>query len=876
MILKSLSVANFRKFRDPLKISGFTNGFNIVVEPNEMGKSTLLEALRAAFFIRHSAKTELVRSYLPNGDDVAPLVTVQFDLNGAAWTLEKQFLKSPFVRLSGPNGRRESEAAEEALQELLGFERGNNRGSDPETRGPLGMLWVEQASALSVEGPNRIVRDTVRGVLEAEVGAVTGGRRFDAIRSNVEAAYTTLRTARTGQSRGNLAAAEARLSAAIAARQTAETVLRAYEQSLSELESARARLRIVERDLVDPETAEQRRKLEEDLRIGESAQLRLSIAEAQYGRVDEVAKTQAGRIEKLDAAESRISLARAARAEKETARDKAKTKSDAAGHDEKALRAGLEAARSERERREALLSEARSRAANFAKAAGACRALDARNALADLEERERSLQTEAEGAITQEQLDSLAELEREAIEARVRFETGTVKIDFELANGVGLTIDGEVSDAHSIDILTTTRLTIGDAGSLVVRPPEGAGRSIAAELAATEEELSSELKALGVSSYAAAVKRSERAAAAARELKALRRQIVAACPGDPTIGLAPGADALRAFLSNLKKDETPSSPPDDDMDKLDADVRDAKGLEATAVGRHEDSRTALSKAERDLAIAAAELASASKEEQAAADYHRDVLADGDRASLEQSLKEAQRERTAKFEALEMAREGARSYDVDAIRRRIKNLDRAASRAGEERLELTRTIASLEATIVREGTSGPAGIAAEAREEEAAAGTACERHRREADILDLLRNALNDAANEASRTFLVPVTKRASRYIEQLLPGSALSFGEELGLTSVVRAGVDEACGDLSRGTQEQLAILTRLAFADLLLEDGAPISLILDDPLVYSDDVRLEVMTDILHEASKRMQVILLTCRSKAFRHLDANRIVLR
>jgi len=35
-----------------------------------------------------------------------------------------------------------------------------------------------------------------------------------------------------------------------------------------------------------------------------------------------------------------------------------------------------------------------------------------------------------------------------------------------------------------------------------------------------------------------------------------------------------------------------------------------------------------------------------------------------------------------------------------------------------------------------------------------------------------------------------------------------------------------------------------LAFADLLLEDGAPISLILDDPRLYSDDTRLETMTD--------------------------------
>ncbi|MGE3918891.1 MAG: AAA family ATPase, partial [Hyphomicrobiaceae bacterium] len=91
MILKSLEVANFRKFRNPLRIDGFANGLNIVVEPNESGKSTLLEALRAAFFIRHSAKTELVRSYVPNGDDVAPRVGVDFMVDGQSWSLEKQF-----------------------------------------------------------------------------------------------------------------------------------------------------------------------------------------------------------------------------------------------------------------------------------------------------------------------------------------------------------------------------------------------------------------------------------------------------------------------------------------------------------------------------------------------------------------------------------------------------------------------------------------------------------------------------------------------------------------------------------------------------------------------------------------------------------------
>ncbi|MEX7381185.1 ATP-binding protein, partial [Pseudomonas aeruginosa] len=84
------------------------------------------------------------------------------------------------------------------------------------------------------------------------------------------------------------------------------------------------------------------------------------------------------------------------------------------------------------------------------------------------------------------------------------------------------------------------------------------------------------------------------------------------------------------------------------------------------------------------------------------------------------------------------------------------------------------------------------------------------------------------------------------HIERLLPGCDPSFGDDLGLTSITRGGLGEICDDLSRGTQEQLAVLTRLAFADMLLEQGVPVSLILDDPLVYSDDTRLDLMTEIL------------------------------
>ncbi|WP_158298631.1 AAA family ATPase [Sphingomonas psychrotolerans] len=875
MILRSLEVANFRKFRDPLRVDGFTDGLNIVVEPNETGKSTLLEALRAAFFIRHSAKTELVRSYVPIGDDVAPRVTVEFMVNGQPWTLEKQFMKSTSVRLTGSGGRRESDAAEDALQELLGFERGNNRGSDSEARGPLGMLWVEQASAFAVESPNRIVRDTVHGVLEAEVGAVTGGRRFDAIRTNIEMAYGALRTPATRKSRGDLSAAESRLAAATLARQEAEGAFREYEQSLNELDSAKARLRLVERDLADPDSAEERRKLEADQKVAETASLRSAAAEAQHGHADEVAKAATARIERLDAAELRVGEAAHELVIRQKAKDKAQADIDAAAADEKMLRSTLNDARKAREAKEKDLSDARGRMRVFTAAAGARRAIDARQALADLEARERVLQEDAALALDEDALDDIAQLEREEVAALARFEAGTVKVDVELSGGALLRIDGEASTVTSVDVLAVTRFEIGDAGTVVVRPPQGSDRSIEADLAAACEQLADRLRALGIASHAAGVARNERAASAARELKALRAQISAASPGDPTIGLAAGADALRAFVAGLGETAADAAAPDDDLDALEAAVTDARLAEVATAAKHEEGRVALSKAERAIATLTADLAAAVRESDAAGQSLETVLKDGDRASLEAAFAAAQRDRAAKLELLGQARAGAKAFDLDAIKRRIENLDRAASRAGDERLELTGRIASLEATIAREGAVGPAGRAAEAREEELAAVAACERLRHEADTLEMLRQALADAANEASRTFLAPVTRRAARYVERLLPGCGLSFGEGLELTGLSRAGVDESCGDLSRGTQEQLAILTRLAFADLLLEDGAPISLILDDPLVYSDDARLETMTDILQEAAQRMQVILLTCRSKAFRHVDGNRIVL-
>ena len=90
---------------------------------------------------------------------------------------------------------------------------------------------------------------------------------------------------------------------------------------------------------------------------------------------------------------------------------------------------------------------------------------------------------------------------------------------------------------------------------------------------------------------------------------------------------------------------------------------------------------------------------------------------------------------------------------------------------------------------------------------------------------------------------------------------------------MARAGTVEPFEGLSAGTREQIAVLTRLAFAELLADQGLPATVVLDDALVFSDDRRIEQMFAILANAAARLQIIVLTCRERLFEGLAARRL---
>ncbi|MDK8187132.1 MULTISPECIES: AAA family ATPase [Sphingomonas] len=869
--IRRIALSNFRRYRDPFVLDGLTDGLNVIIEPNETGKSTLLEAMRAAFFIRHNTANRLARSYAPYGEAVAPQIEIGFEAKGEAWEVSKRFLKSASVEVRGPNGRAQGEDAEAQLQALLGARRDTSQGGDAAAHGALGLLWVGQAQALEVTAPGEIVRDSVRATLEAEVGTIMGGAAYQRVRPRIDSQFAEYWT-NSGRPTVRQTAARDEHEAAQRAASEAAARLAALEQGFSDLEAARARLKVLDRDLADTSDAEQRRTLVGKLDVARSAAQLLDTRRAEQGRLVD-------RVRAFEDLASRLATARKAVSDTAAALSKARDSrsglvGELAAAQERATTARelLIRARDTRRAAHTTLDAARMRAAERERWAASG---EARRRYAELVALEAEYEATRQLAITvipTTVIKALEERERTVDKARAAVDAGATRIEFAGDVG-GLTIDGAAAERGDRMLFRETRIRLGDA-ELIIRPPVGL-QGAETTLANATDDLNAALAEYGVESVAAARARNEAARDAVANLRTLEARIAGITPAVTLLDIEAGASALKLFIAGLQEGaEGEGNCEEPDVETLtiasgeaDTALAKAEGVDAVASEqlREVEARNAPlmvqeAGAERDALNAAAQLATLETKPEV--------------ASLEDALRDARQQEAAALVNLQDAERAATAHDVVTIERQIGLLDKRVEVARAQRTDLEKVIAGLEARIEAEGGKGLADRAAVAREEADAAVANLARVTQEAETLKLLRDTLESARAETSRTFVGPVARRARRHIERLLPGADPGFGDDLGLASIARGGLGESCGDLSRGTQEQLAVLTRLAFADMLLEQGMPVSLILDDPLVYSDDTRLDLMTEILTEAATRMQVILLTCRDRAFRHLG-NRISL-
>jgi uncharacterized protein YhaN len=228
---------------------------------------------------------------------------------------------------------------------------------------------------------------------------------------------------------------------------------------------------------------------------------------------------------------------------------------------------------------------------------------------------------------------------------------------------------------------------------------------------------------------------------------------------------------------------------------------------------------------------------------------------------------------AELAALERA---APQDTAEGMQARIDRYEKALSQRDATLRQLREEIVGLRARIAQEGGHGLDEQLAAA--ERGHAGLLQERDAlaRETDMLTLLLDTLAAAERETKERYLAPVVRRVTPYLRSLFPGADIACDDGFRITGLTRgAQRTEAFERLSDGTQEQIAVLARLAFAEMLVDQGKPAMVILDDALAYSDAERMERMFDILTQAARRMQVLILSCREDLFARIGGHRVSL-
>lgn len=915
MILERVEVKRFRRVRDAVLDLGA--GLNVIHGPNDLGKSTIAEAIRAALLLRSTAKD--AESFVPWDDpDAQPMVRLTFrDDEGTRWRVRKRFGRSGGAGAllerwedeewrSVAKGRHVDGTLRERLRWGIPVPggRGGPRGI-PDTFLARALLGEQgRSTALFEASVDEDPSSSGREWLEETVASYARDEAFDAVlekaRAEVARAFlsngnrsmaagTPFRQARDEVQRRVQAEREA-LRALEAAEATHEA-LAAARRTLTETEAGRARA--AERLEHAKARAHQRALAELDEAIAVATEAEAARqAKAAERRDAEASREEAlARLQRLrsEAAtlERRIAAARAAAA--------AESVADArAVHAQATKRATAAAERSRLVATATLLAEERALKAQRRELA------ERADEAADLRRRAKERESEAEALDAPsgpdpEAMAAVAEAEQALEVARARVSVG-LRLALDVADDVevSVVVDGgdEQGGENLVQAKGRARVVLRRAGAPLATIDAQAGddadhQALEGARSAFRAELDPLLDTHGAEDLAAlrtlaaeAQERGARAKGRRAEAQRLRERAAELAVGDRL-------EALDRTLGDLadridrREDGAALLEEEGALEVLTAEAEDGEGAAARAL---REAEAGVARAEATLDAAEDALA----EEQDAAP--------GDLEALGAEL-EATRTAIAETEPKTRALPEATAAEADAhalaeLRARRATLTENAppgpapepGKPCPTPEEAADALAAAEGSVrgAREAIARLEGRAdqqplAEASARLERARSAAERARaaeREVELeyggYQRLVATLEATASERGRdlgaALVEPVSDRFAALL-QAVGGETERYGSlvlasDASTEGAIVDGEVRGLDALSMGTREQLAMLLRLTLAERLRS-----FLLLDDHLTHTDRERAAVLGALHREVAERTQLIVFTCHPE--RYLD-------
>lgn len=858
MILHRMRLTNFRGVADR-EVVFPDQGVVVVCGPNEIGKSSMLEALDLLLDSRDRSKTKQVSAVKPTHADVGAEVEAEISTGPYRFVYRKRFHKSPQteLRILAPtSGNLSGDEAHERVLAIF--------ADTVDTK-----LWQAQrvlqsaaTDAVQLSDCDALARalDAAAGEVDSAAGSET--LLIDRIDTEFARYFTnTGRPAREWKAAIDcLAVNDAAVQECRGAVAEVEEKLRHHEQLTAAREQLAAEQgpavdRLTAAEAAHAEVAALERQVEQSRLIAETAKGVRSLAAQAKAQRETLASALVSRTATLTDLDRQLTEAAAAQSAAAAAADAATVESTTAA-------AELAAA------------ELRMAAAQAAVRACAARAESARLAerLDLIAAAERGL-ADVDGELVGITLTAgaLAELEKlhtqvDQLDAQLRSDATTVAFtaDAELE----ITVDGILQTLAAGQTWTPTGsepTTVSLPGVLTVRIDPGAtAADLHAELTSVQTRRDDALTAAGVADLGTAREIDQRRIALSHSRTQAAATLAGLCAGDDV-------EQLRARLVELTAALVQSEP------AVDAAAAAAEELTATEVLQQARtgavaaagtaSAAAAARAESDSAatLLGHRIADAKAELETVRGQLAALRADGADDDVDAAAAAAEQDWRAADQSLAELTAQYQEANPGEVAAALASARTAAAELRDELDAAERALATVTAHLDVMGSEGRQGRLDDAEADLRHASADHVRIGERAAAVKLLRDTMIRHRDQTRQRYVQPYRLELGR-LGRIVFGD--TFEAEVDSTLSIRArtcdGRTVPYDSLSGGAKEQLGILARLAGAALVAkEDTVPV--VIDDALGFSDPERLDAMGKVFNAVGTSGQVIVLTCQQERY-----------
>jgi DNA repair exonuclease SbcCD ATPase subunit len=895
MRLVSATVRNYRVHGEASVT--FDPARTLIGGPNECGKSTLVEAIHRALFLKATVTGEALESMGSTLFQGRPEVEVRFEARGAEYQLTKRFSgQTGTVRLTQMGGQSwQGEEAETRLARLLGVEEvGGGKGILERVKKQWAHLWVWQGE--SGDDLSESVEAQQAGLLQRlqKVGGAVAMQselddrvacRFSQVRGDIygkSTGLTALKNSELGQAQADVQKAEAAVGVAAERVNRLGQAMEAHEQAASAIARSVSALAGItaERQEVEQKLAEVTQ-----LRRAEETQAQaVATAVERVAALEGVENNLAGLREAMRAAqqavepleekqrqlESKLAEARDGLSESQLAHDRVLEKAR-----EAQLKAGLAGAYVTQFKRQARSQELSGRL-----------------------ERVQSLQKELDDlraqsatvvAIDQSGLEGLQSLNNRSDQASAALRAMAAEVEVVATDRPVLVGGVPLAQGLRQTVSDTTEMNIGESVRIRIHP--GGGDALARareEVRSLERSLQQALDRYGLENLAAAAEAAARRAdlQAKTEVKSaeLRQwdvaDLAALCKEAEAESAAIAADIER------RQEQVGSSVPPQTLAQAEALLSGEQVALQVTESEERSLRSALEGLRQQTAERENERNQAREALEGERNKHTQLSAQvglllqnhgADEARCE-ALDQARSVRSRLEADLLQTRAALEVLQPDSLERDGERLQRAWKETDDQRQEAEKVKYGSQLALRSDGTDDPTAALSQAEAYLEAAQEHLTLVDRKARAIARVDELFQEEQRALADRFSKPLADKIDAYLQCVFgPEAKISVSLEDNHFGGVRLARSAKTGatpfdSLSKGAREQVAAAVRLAIAELLAADhDGTLPVVFDDAFAHSDPERVNALHRMLDLAAARgLQVVVLTCNPADYAGLGA------